>query len=89
MNPRGRRDGIYTRLPRLSPEQAARAGYRATMRGRLTAIPGAVNKVLAFLGELPPRGIAQAVFGVLSRSAGAATRGDDRMPNSGERGEKQ
>ncbi len=58
---------IYRWLPRLSAEQAARAGYRATMRGRVTAIPGAVNKVLAFLGELPPRRIAQAVFGALLR----------------------
>ena len=58
--------GIYRRLPRLSAEEVARAGYRATMRGRVTAIPGVVNKVLAFLGELPPRGIAQRVFGALS-----------------------
>jgi len=65
--------GIYRWLPRLSAEQAARAGYRATMHGRVTAIPGAVNKVLAFLGELPPRGIAQAVFGALSRSAPPAS----------------
>jgi hypothetical protein len=61
--------GIYRRLPRLTAEEAARAGYRATMRGRVTAIPGAVNKVLAFLGELPPRRIAQHVFGVLLRTA--------------------
>ncbi len=58
--------GIYRRLPRLSAKEAAGAGYRATMRGRVAAIPGAVNKVLAFLGELPPRGIAQRVFGALS-----------------------
>ena len=51
-------------------EQAARAGYRATMRGRVETIPGLFNKVLAFLGELPPRRIAQAVFGMLSRSKG-------------------
>ncbi len=64
--------GIYRRLPRLSAEEVARAGYRATMRGRVTAIPGVVNKVLAFLGELPPRGIAQWVFGALSRTAPSA-----------------
>ena len=61
--------GIYRRLPRLSAEEAARAGYRATMRGRVTAVPGVVNQILAFLGELPPRGIAQRVFGALSRTA--------------------
>ncbi len=61
--------GIYRRLPRLSAAEAARAGYRATMRGRVTTIPGVVNKVLAFLGELPPRGIAQRVFGFLLRTA--------------------
>ncbi len=74
--------GIYRWLPRLSAEQAARAGYRATMRGRVTAIPGAVNKVLAFLGELPPRRIAQAVFGALSRSAPPAS-GDGNGQTAG------
>ncbi len=64
--------GIYRRLPRLSAAEAARAGYRATMRGRVTTIPGVVNKVLAFLGELPPRGIAQRVFGALLRTAPSA-----------------
>ncbi len=58
--------GIYRLLPRLSAEEAARVGYSATMGGRVTAIPGMVNKVLALLGELPPRGIAQRVFGALS-----------------------
>ena len=49
-------------------EDGARAGYRATMRGQITAIPSMVNKVLAFLGELRPRGIAQEVFVALSRA---------------------
>ena len=58
--------GIYRWLPLSSAEQVARVGYRATMRGRGTAIPGAFNKVLAFLGELPPRAIAGRAFGALS-----------------------
>jgi len=58
--------GIYRWLPRLSAEEVARAGYRAAMRGQVAAIPGTVNKVLAFLGELPPRGIAQRAFSALS-----------------------
>jgi hypothetical protein len=35
------------------------------MAGRFAVVPGLINKVLAFLGELPPRGIAQTVFAFL------------------------
>ncbi|MEN8179892.1 MAG: SDR family oxidoreductase [Pseudomonadota bacterium] len=60
---------VYRWLPKLSPSGVARAGYHATMAGRTTVIPGLINKVLAFLGELPPRVIAQSVFGFLSRGS--------------------
>ena len=59
--------GVYRWLPKLGPEAIARAGYRACMAGSGQVTPGLVNKVLAFLGELPPRGIAQTAFSVLSR----------------------
>jgi hypothetical protein len=60
----GASSGIGLALAR----EFARAGYRATMRGSVTMVPGAVNKLLAFLGELPPRGISQWMFGILSRT---------------------
>ncbi len=57
----------YRWLPKVSIRRVAKAGYRATMAGRTTVVPGGINKVLAFLGELHPRGIAMAVFAFLSR----------------------
>jgi short-subunit dehydrogenase len=51
----------------VTPAGVARAGYRATMAGRFAVVPGLINKTLAFLGELPPRGIAQTVFAFLLR----------------------
>ena len=36
------------------------------MNGRTTVVPGLINKVLAFLGELHPRVVAQGVFSFLS-----------------------
>lgn len=80
--------GIYRRLPRLSAAQAARSGCRATMRGRVTAMPGSTNKVLAFLGELQPRRIAQAVFGALSRAAPSAANANAQGLNYKHAGER-
>ena len=65
------RTRAYRWLPQMSVEDVARAGYRATVRGKKEVVPGLANKVLAFLGELYPRGVAQGVFGFLSRSATA------------------
>lgn len=59
----------YRWLPQLSVEDVAKAGYRAIARGKKEIVPGLANKMLAFLGELHPRGVAQGVFGFLSRSA--------------------
>lgn len=50
---------VYRWLPKLSTRQVAQAGYRATMKGQTTIVPGLVNKILAFLGELHPRVIAK------------------------------
>jgi len=50
-----------TRLYRLfnnDPKQVARIGYRAMHRGKIAVVPGFINKLLAFGGELPPRRIA-------------------------------
>jgi hypothetical protein len=58
---------VYRWLPKVSTKRVAEAGYRAVMKGRRTLVPGLVNKVLAFLGELQPRVVAQTVFAFLSR----------------------
>ena len=72
------RTRAYRWLPKVHPSVVARAAYRGTMAGRCYVIPGLLNKVNALLGELPPRGIAQAVLSFL-----LSTR-----PASGQQGEK-
>ena len=64
----------YRWLPKASPERIAHAAYVGTMAGRATVIPGLLNRLLAFLGELHPRGVAQMVFTFLSGSATRAVR---------------
>jgi short-subunit dehydrogenase len=59
---------VYRWLPKVSAEKVAVAGYRAVLAGKTTVVPGLLNKLFAMLGELPPRAIAQSVFGLLSRS---------------------
>jgi short-subunit dehydrogenase len=50
-----------------SVEQIAKAAYHACQRGNAAVIPGMLNKILAFLGELHPRNIAFEVFSILSK----------------------
>jgi len=52
---------LYRFVPQATAAAVARAGYRAMMRGRRSAIPGWATKLLAFAGELPPRAIALSV----------------------------
>ncbi len=59
---------VYRWLPGVGVAAVARAGYRAAMAGRTVVVPGLLNKVFAFLGELPPRAVAQQVFAFLSAS---------------------
>ena len=59
------RTRAYRWLPKVHPSAVARKAYRGTMAGRCYVIPGLLNKVNAVLGELPPRGIAQAVLSFL------------------------
>ena len=59
---------IYRWLPQIPARRIAIIGYRAAMKGRGVVVPGFINKVLAFLGELPPRAIALTVFGYLARN---------------------
>jgi short-subunit dehydrogenase len=53
----------HTRLYKLGPKigaaaAVARAGYEGIKRGSTVMIPGRWNKLIAFVGELPPRRIA-------------------------------
>lgn len=48
----------------------AECGYRGIMKGKMVVIPGWVNKLLAFAGELPPRRIALEINAWLMRKRG-------------------
>jgi short-subunit dehydrogenase len=62
---------LYRLLPQLTAKAVAASGYRAMMRGRRVAIPGLMNKLMSFAGELPPRSIGVEVNRwLLSRSRG-------------------
>ncbi len=65
---------VYRWLPKVAPAAVARSAYRATMAGRAVVVPGLSNKILAFLGELPPRAVAQAVFTFLLKGNRALRR---------------
>ncbi len=49
---------LYKRLPKMSSEAVARAGYRGMKRQSMAVVPGVITKALAVAGELPPRRIA-------------------------------
>lgn len=72
---------VYRWVPKISPSGVARAGYRAAVAGRTTVVPGLINKILAFLGELPPRAIALIVFAFLSKGAAAPREVNLSNPN--------
>jgi len=57
----------YQTQNNVSPVDIAKLAYRNCQAGKATAIPGVFNKILAFLGELPPRAIAFEVFAFLSQ----------------------
>jgi uncharacterized protein len=40
-----------------SPDHVAQAGYRGLMDGRRTVVPGAINKLIAFLIRVTPRSL--------------------------------
>lgn len=45
----------------LSPEVAARAAIRAARRGRVVAVPGIINRILAWSSALSPRALVRVV----------------------------
>ncbi len=50
-----------------SVRQIAKVAYQACQDGKVSVIPGGLNKLMAFLGELHPRDVAFGVFAFLSR----------------------
>lgn len=59
---------LYRWVPAMSAAAVARAGYRGMMRGSEVVIPGAIAKLMALAGALPPRRIALEVNRLLLQS---------------------
>jgi len=57
----------YQKPSNVTPVAIAKLAYKSCQAGKGTAIPGTFNKILAFLGELPPRTIAFEAFAFLSQ----------------------
>jgi short-subunit dehydrogenase len=49
---------LYNRLPKMTAQAVARAGYRGMQRQSTVVIPGLLTKLLSLAGEFPPRRIA-------------------------------
>jgi short-subunit dehydrogenase len=61
---------LYRILKPMSAAVVARAGYEAMHRGVVSCVPGWLNRILAFGGELPPRQIAIEINRFLLGDAG-------------------
>jgi short-subunit dehydrogenase len=61
---------LLYRLFSMSPARVAGIAYRGVMARRSAVVPGVLNKLLAFAGELPPRRIALEVNALLMRQSG-------------------
>jgi short-subunit dehydrogenase len=59
----------YRTPSNVTPVDIAKLAYKSCQAGKGTAIPGLFNKILAFLGELPPRVIAFEIFAFLSQKS--------------------
>jgi short-subunit dehydrogenase len=49
---------LFKRLPKMTAEAVAHAGYRGMKRQSMVVIPGFLTKAMAIAGEFPPRRIA-------------------------------
>jgi hypothetical protein len=58
---------LFRWLPLADPRWVAESGINAMFAGRATHVPGVVNKMLAFFGQLPPRRISVEVNRFLLR----------------------
>ena len=56
---------LFRWLPVMDARTVAEVGVRAMHRGRVVAIPGFFNKLLAIGGELPPRSLALSINRIL------------------------
>ena len=63
------RTNLYRLVPKATAARVALAGYDGMKRQAPVVIPGTLAKILAFAGELPPRGIAARVNRFLLREA--------------------
>jgi short-subunit dehydrogenase len=52
---------LFRWVPVSDPQRVAIVGYRAMMRGKTTAIPGVMSRLVAFSTRFAPRGLAAAV----------------------------
>jgi short-subunit dehydrogenase len=64
---------LYKLLPKMPAAAVAQAGYAGLKRGATVVLPGALTKLLAFAGELPPRRIAVEVNRLLLLQARSDT----------------
>ncbi len=62
-------DSWLYRLPKNTPQSIARSIIRGIKSHRSVVLPGLLNKLLAFAGELPPRRIALEVNNLLLKSS--------------------
>lgn len=58
---------LFRWIPPADARSVAEAGIAAMLAGRATIVPGFVNKILAFFGQLPPRRISVEVNRILLR----------------------
>jgi hypothetical protein len=58
---------LFRWLPLADPRGVAAAGINAMFAGRAMVVPGFVNRILAFLGQLPPRSVSVGVNAFLLR----------------------
>jgi hypothetical protein len=66
---------VYRWFGNSDPAAVARAGYRGLQRGKAFVIPGWIPRIMAWAGELPPRGISLAVNRFLLAPLKGARRG--------------
>jgi len=59
--------GLLRWLPSMDAGAVAASGLRAMRAGRASVVPGLINKVVAFLGTLPPARISVEVNRLLLR----------------------
>jgi uncharacterized protein len=52
---------LFRWVPVSDPQKVAIVGYRAMMRGKTTAIPGVMSRLVAFSARFAPRRVSAAI----------------------------